>query len=282
MRRTALGFGAAAAVALPVLVGAVYALLAAAGLAGAGSDGFTTAHFRDVLADAATWRGVGWSIWIAAASTLLATAAAIGIAAMYRGTGLLDRTSRMFAALPLPVPHLVAAVLAVLVLGQSGLLARVAYAAGFISSPAEMPALVYDRWGIGLILAMTWKEIPFLSIIAVSLLATRGSGTEEAARTLGATPAQVMSRITLPLLMRGLLPAVVAVFVFVVGNYEMAVLMAPSDPLALPLMIEERLNDPDLGRRGGAYVLALLALGIGAVAVAAHELSRARWERLTA
>jgi hypothetical protein len=37
-----------------------------------------------------------------------------------------------------------------------------------------MPALVSDGWGLGLIAALTWKEIPFLALVAFSILATTG------------------------------------------------------------------------------------------------------------
>ena len=55
-------------------------------------------------------------------------------------------------------------------------------------------------------------------------------------------------------------------------------MLAPSDPLALPLLVAERAADPDLARRGDAYVVSLLLLSIAAVAVALHEWTRARWE----
>jgi hypothetical protein len=61
------------------------------------------------------------------------------------------------------------------------------------------------------------------------------------------------------------------------GNWEAAALLAPSRPLALPLLAAERAADPDLARRADAYVVTLLLLALGALAVAAHEWTRARW-----
>jgi ABC-type uncharacterized transport system YnjBCD permease subunit len=73
-----------------------------------------------------------------------------------------------------------------------------------------------------------------------------------------------------------MLPAAVAVFTFVAGSYEAAVILAPSDPLPLPLLTWERFVDAGLDRRGDAYVLALLGLWIAALAVVAHEVVRAK------
>jgi putative spermidine/putrescine transport system permease protein len=125
---------------------------------------------------------------------------------------------------------------------------------------------------------LAWKEMAFLAIVSSALLVTRGAAAEEAARTLGASPLETFRRITWPLLWRGLAPAVVAVFVFVAGNYEVAALLAPSDPLALPLLVVQRATDPDLARHGDAYVVSVLLLVIASAAVAVHEWVRARWE----
>lgn len=271
------GWLAALVVAAPVVVGVGYAALGALGRAGAGRSGDVSLdRLARVLAEPAVWESTAWTLWIAAASTALAFGGAVVVAAAFRGGGWMDRAARAATALPLPVPHLVAALLALLVLGQSGLLARGAHAFGWIAAPGEMPALVYDRAGAGVILALAWKELAFLAVVAVSVLAERGPALEEAARTLGASRWQAFRRVTLPVLTRALLPATVAVFTFAFGSYEVALLLAPSDPLPLPLLTMERHLDADLTRRGDAFVLVLLAAALAAVAVAAHEWIRAR------
>ena len=80
--------------------------------------------------------------------------------------------------------------------------------------------------------------------------------------------------MTWPSLWRGLLPALVAVFAFAAGSFEIAALLGPSDPLALPALTIERYEELDLARRGEGYVLTLLALALAGVAVALHEGAR--------
>jgi ABC-type spermidine/putrescine transport system permease subunit I len=131
---------------------------------------------------------------------------------------------------------------------------------------------------VGLVLTLAWKELAFLALVATTLLAGQGRAAEEAARTLGAGRWGAFARVTWPALWRGMLPSLVAVFVFAAGNYEAAALLAPSEPTALPLLTVERAEDPDLARRADAHVVTLLALALAAAAVAAHEWARARWE----
>lgn len=272
---------AAGAVAAPVVVGIGYAALGALDLVGVGAGTRPgLARIGRVLSEPAVLAGALWSVRVAAISTILATAGAMGVAIVFRGRGWADRLGRTLALLPLPIPHVVAGALGVLLLAQSGLLARVGFAVGVIESPATMPPLVYDRAGVGLVAALAWKELPFLALIAFSVLSGRVAVAEEAARTLGASRLQVARRVTFPLLWRGMLPGIVAVFAFAAGSYEAAALLAPSDPLALPLITMERYTDSSLERRGDAFVLTLLAVAIAAVAVAVHERVRTRWEAL--
>jgi putative spermidine/putrescine transport system permease protein len=262
--------------ALPALAGLLYALAAATGLGGFGPRHFTIERIARVLHEAAVWRGLLWTMGTAAGATLLASLGAVAVAVAFRGSSTGDRLARRLAVLPLAVPHIVAAAVFVLLLGQSGFVARLLAAAGIVASPDAVPALVYDSWGVGFMLALAWKEMPFLALLAFTVLATRGSALEETARSLGAGPRDIFRRVTWPILWRGLLPGVIAVFAFVAGSYEAAVLLAPSDPLALPLLTAERYTDPDLARRGDAFVLVLLGFTLAAVAVALHEWARAR------
>ncbi|GJG86901.1 hypothetical protein tb265_20820 [Gemmatimonadetes bacterium T265] len=275
-RSTAAPLLTALLVAAPVLAGVGYAAAGALGLAGVGASGFTTARLARVLADARTWASLAWTLRTALVATALAAALGVGVAATFRGTRAADRAARALAVVPLPIPQVVAASSAVLVLGQSGLLSRLGHAAGLVATPQGMPALVYDRWGVSLVAALAWKEFPFLALVAGSVLAARGAAAEEAARTLGASPRAVFRLVTWPLLWRAMLPSVIAVFVFVAGSYEAAALIGPSDPLPLQSLIRERYADLDLAARGDAYVLTLLALAVAAAAVAAHEWANAR------
>lgn len=270
-----------ALVAAPVLVGIGYCLAAALGYTGVGAGADPGAsRIGRVLAESAVWRSAGWTLWIAAASTALATAGAVLAAALFRGASTTDRVMRGVTVLPLPVPHVVAGLIGLLILGQSGLLARLLFAAGFIDGPAAMPELVFDRAGTGLILSLAWKEFAFLAAVAFSALASDVSSLDDAARTLGASRLRAWLAITLPLLLRAMLPAIAAVFAFVLGSYEAAALLAPSSPLPLPVLTMERYFDPDLARRPDAYVLSLLGFMLAACAVAVHEVARTRWSSL--
>lgn len=264
---------AALAVATPVLVGIGYGV--AAIIAGGGGGGVASeaagARVARVLSEPLVWRGVLWSLRVSATATLMAAAAAILVAVVFRGRSRGARLGRALSLIPLPLPWIIAALAMLLLLGQGGWLARAAFHLGWIDAPAGMPPLVHDRAGIGATLALAWKAFPFLALTAFSLILREGPALEEAGRTLGATPRQVALRILVPRLARGMVAPILAVFVFVFGSWESLVLLAPSDPLPLPLLIQERFLDIGLSRREDAHVLAILALciGLGVITIAA-------------
>jgi putative spermidine/putrescine transport system permease protein len=252
---------------VPIVVGVGYLIAGALGVVG-DTDGAAVGR---TLRDAAVWRSVALSVWIAGVGTALALGGALMIALTLGGSARLDKFARTIAALPLPVPNVAAAVGVLLLLSQSGWLSRVAVQLQLSATPAQFPALVYDPWAVGVIIAVVWKELPFLTLVALSLQALRGGALTDAARTLGATPWQAARTITLPLLLRSMTPSVIAVFVFVLGSLELPLVLAPSSPLALPLLIQERRQSLDAASHGEAFVIALLATLLALVAVAVHE-----------
>lgn len=271
--RRAAGVLAAATLATPTLVGLLY--LARRAFSDETGSWSTTRLLR-LVTDARIWQSLGWSAGTALAATLLAGAAATALAVSLRARSPADRVAHGLALLPLPVPHLVAAALGVLLFASSGLLSRVLLALGFLPSLDASPALLYDRFGLGVILVLAWKEFPFLLLTASATLAQRGADLEEAARTLGASPWQRLRYVTWPLLQRSLAPALLAVFAFAAGCWEIAALLGPSDPLPWPVLLHERATDPSLVARGDADALALLALLAGLLLVTLHEWLRAR------
>ncbi|HYW52069.1 MAG TPA: ABC transporter permease subunit [Gemmatimonadaceae bacterium] len=252
---------------MPIAAGIGYLIAGASGLAGEDARGAAAR----ALSDPDVVRAALLSLWIATAGTVIALAGALVITLGFGGDGHLDRVTRRIVALPLPVPTVAAAVAILLLLSQSGWISRVATRLQLIATPAEFPALVYDPLAIGVIAAVVWKELPFLLIVALGLQSLRGRALADAARTLGASRLQVLRTVTLPLLLRGMAPSIVAVFVFVLGSLELPLLLAPSSPLALPLLIQERRQALDVAAHGEAYVIALLATAVALVAAVAHE-----------
>ncbi len=204
------------------------------------------------------WPALGFSLWVSGASTLLSAAGALllTLPAARRSAGAEARGAAL--NLSLAFPHLVWAVGLLLLLGQSGLLARGAAALGLIERPADFPVLVRDRYGIGIILGYVTKEIPFLALIVLAVLRAQPAGYDLAAENLGATRLQRLRYVTLPLVLPALAAGALLVFAFVLGAYEVPALLGVRYPRMLSVLALEFFTNPDLRSRAEGMAISLV------------------------
>ncbi len=243
--------------------GLVLALLQSLGYAVYGAPGgLSLDAYRELLTSGEFWRSLGLSLWIAFAATSLAAVFGTAFALVLHSLrgGLL----RFLFALTLPIPHVVAAVVTLLMVSQSGLLSRLIHAAGLTAGPADFPALLYDGRGLGVILELVWKETPFTGLAVLAALAQIDPRLLEAARTLGAAPAARLLRVTLPLIVPSLLAASVLVFAYTLSSFEVPSLLGATSPTTLPVLAYRAFTDTDLGRRAAAMALSVVVALFGA------------------
>ena len=204
------------------------------------------------------WNGLLLTFWVSFATTFLSAVIAVILAMALRETFFGKRLSVFLFQLNLPIPHVVAAIGIAFVFSQSGLGARFAAEMGWIEFPKDFPVLIRDKWGIGIILAYLWKEIPFVGIIVLAILQSLGEDYEELARSLGANRWQRFRYVILPLIMPGLLSVSIIVFAFIFGAYEVPKLLGVRYPEMLPVMTLEFFQNPDLNARSEGMALSII------------------------
>jgi putative spermidine/putrescine transport system permease protein len=220
--------------------------------------------YRNVLSDATPagrefWGALGFSLWVSGASTLLSAAGALLLAVALSGRRRPPDGATLLALnLNLAFPHLVWAVALSLLLAQSGLLARLAFALGLIDGPAQFPVLVRDRYGLGIILHYVSKEIPFLVLIVLAVLRTQGQVYDLVAENLGAGRRQRLRYVTLPLVLPALTAGAALVFAFIFGAYEVPALLGVRYPRTLAVLALDLFVNPDLGRRAEGMAISLI------------------------
>lgn len=229
--------------------------------------GPTLRFYREALVSADFARSLLLTLWIAAASTALASVFGLGLALLLRKATFAQRIVLVLVQLPLPVPHLVAGVGVALLLAQSGIFARLLHALGLVAAPAAFPPLVQDRAAVGVIVTYVWKELPFMTLAALAGLQASGAELERAARNLGATPWRALRHVTLPLVAPSLGGAALIVFAYVFGAFEVPLLLGQSYPRALAVEAYARYQDTDLAVRPAALALNTLIAALTALAV---------------
>jgi putative spermidine/putrescine transport system permease protein len=260
---------------------AVVALLFGGGLAlglvqslgylpAAGMSSLTLGHFARVLRDPDFLESLGLTLYIALTSTLMAAALSVAAALAFNALAERSRAVRFVFQIPLTVPHLVIAVAVAFMLAPSGLLARVLQTAGFISSAEDFPLLVNDPWGVGILAAYVWKEVPFITLMILAVLRAGGAELLDVGRTLKAGRWQRFRHITLPMILPSLGAASLIVFAYTFGAFEIPYLLGQTYPMMLPVWAYKAYSDVDLLSRpeGIAAGLVIAAMVTAAVALA--------------
>ncbi|MBV7333164.1 ABC transporter permease subunit [Chloroflexi bacterium TSY] len=236
-----------------------------------GLTDFTIQHYVDALTDRnfvqSLWLTFRIAFWSTFLSCVLAVAFALVLRESFRGS---QFTTFLFQV-PLPIPHLVAANGIVLLVTQSGLLARFGVAAGLIERPADFPIMVFDRAGIAIILTFLWKEVPFIGLVVLAILQSVGPQFEEIAQTLGANRWQRFWNVLLPLIMPGILSTSIIVFAFVFASYEIPLLLGVRFPTTLPVLAFQHYQDPDLALRPQAMAISVILAIIAVALLAAYR-----------
>ncbi|MDP9484799.1 MAG: ABC transporter permease subunit [Actinomycetota bacterium] len=229
--------------------------------------------YRDVLASREFLDSLLLTFYVAGVSTALATVLAVLAAlALRHGSG---RMVSVVFQVPITIPHLVAAVGIALVVSQTGLGARLAAALGLIGEPAEFPALLYDRYSIGIILTYVWKEVPFIALVVLAGLRGVAGELEEVASTLGANAWQRFWYVVFPVIAPGIVAASLIVFAFTFGAFEVPFLLGRSYPTILPVMAYDEYRSVNLTDRPAAMAInVLIALITGLSAALYLRLSR--------
>lgn len=202
------------------------------------------------------WVSLGFSLWVSIASTVVSSAIALVLAVWLSARS--NNADTLALNWNLAFPHLVWSVALLLFLSQSGLLARWAASLGIITTPDQFPVLVRDRFGVGVILSYLGKEIPFLTLILLSVLRSQSIRYEVVAENLGASRWQRLRYVTIPQVLPALLAGDLLVFGFIFSSYEVPALLGVGYPRALPVLALRFFLDPDLRARSEGMVISLI------------------------
>lgn len=207
----------------------------------------------------------------AAAAGVLGTALCAALVGLRRIGG---RTLSLIR-LPILIPHTVTALFMILILSQTGLLARWAWSFGLIPDAGHFPQLLYTAGYTGTILAYLWKEIPFVAYFTLALMAGVSETLGEAAENLGASPLKSFLSVTLPLSLPAVSKAFLIIFIFAFGGYELPLLLGATLPKALPVYAHLSYMSPELRQRPAAMALyGLLLLLSVSMAALYHALTQ--------
>ena len=220
------------------------------------SNSISLQAYVDVFTDRRFFDSLLFSSKIALISTVVSVVIAIAVSMALRKTFFGRRFAIFVYQFNIPVPHLVVAISALFLFTQSGLVSRGLYEIGLINSPSAFPLIVFDKDGIGIMLAFILKFFPFIGIAILSLLLSTIGDYEQQASTLGANKWQRFRYVLLPMMMPSILFSSILVFAYAFGSYEVPFLLGSTAPKALALLAYQDFTSIDLNTRPEAMAMA--------------------------
>lgn len=222
--------------------GLVLVLLQSLGWTPSGTAWSFSAYAALLDPASAFWPALRHSLALAVGATILSLVLGMLIAWI-----LVARKSRwlsLAAHTPILVPHVVGALIILVLLAPTGLVSRVLLASGVIDSDRAFPILVQDPLGVGVIALYAWKEAPFVALVVAAALRNVDERIVQQARNLGARGWSLFRHAYLPYAWPGLATAGLLVFAFVLGAYEGPLLLGALHPSAAPVLAVNRFTNP--------------------------------------
>ena len=233
------------------------------------SQALDASAWQALWIDPQTLRALGLTLWTGLVSTVLVW----GTVALLLAHGFVrQRLVCWLSWLPalLATPHAALAIGLVLWLSPSGWALRLVSPGltGFDTPPPWLTT--QDPWGLGLILALWLKEVPFLLWVAATQLQRedlrrRWQAEFALAQTLGRTPDQAFAQVVWPQLATRLRWPLLAVLAYGLTVVDMALIIGPASPPTLAVLAWQWLGDADVAMQAQG---AAAAFGLTAVVAA--------------
>ncbi|MBU3023072.1 ABC transporter permease [Aestuariibacter sp. A3R04] len=258
---------------IPVLAGLVGVVFPALGYFPAiGANTFSTAVFIALFSLDDVWQMIWLSLFTGLGSTLVAIAGAFFILATFYQSAMLGKIQGILSPF-LVFPHAAAAIALLFAFSPSGLFARIAAYASDVSLPSSGGGVFpYDAFGISVLFALSLKELPFIILMALSvmsqpLMQKKLTGFAKVGTTLGYSPVACFFKLVVPAIFAQIKLPILAVLVFATSNVEIPLILGPNNPSTLAVAIMHWFNHIDLSMRLLASSAAVVQIAVSAVAL---------------
>ncbi len=229
-------------VVVPVLSGLVYAGLYSFGIVGILNTGFTIENWKGVLTEPPFWTSISFSFYVAVVSMILSLTLSLSMALSWKKS-LHNGSLSTAMYLPLCFPGTVMAFFVFQMLSKSGFLSRLGFESGVLTQLKDFPEFINDAYGIGIIITMVVLITPFFVILFSNLYQSEKIENYKAmASTFGASKSQILRKVTLPILLKKSSVTIYLFGVFVMGSYEIPLLLGRQNPQMISVAILQKIQ----------------------------------------
>jgi len=243
---------------LPFTLAFGYAILYSFGIIGVVNEGFTLSFWKEVFKSSTLGTSFLYSGIIAAVGVFLSVSLALWVVLKFKES-FNNKYLSFIIYMPLAVPGIVSAFFTYQLFAQSGFFARLSYQLNWIETAQQFPDLVNDNWAIGIIITFISLLTPFFILLYLNIYKDeRIEELSQLSRALGANKKQIALKVSLPIMLKKSWVLIVLYFIFLLGAYEVPLILGQESPQMLSVLILRELKQFDLTKISEGYVMAVV------------------------
>ena len=158
----------------------------------------------------------------------------------------------------LGMPHIVVAMMMVMLLSQTGIASSVAFRLGLSDGAGSFPWLVRDSRGTGIIITFIWKYFPYIGLSALGVLQGASLEYEQQAAVLGVGKFKRFFHVVLPRIIPAVSTAAIIVFAAAFGEYEIPAILGSTAHRTLSVMVYLKYCDMSTKNPPQAYAMMIM------------------------
>lgn len=194
---------------------------------------FTLKYYLELFNDKSFLTSILFNFEISIISSVIALI--LGVLVSYSLYKKYSKLSFNLLKLPLIIPHIIGVLIIITIFSQSGILSRILFNLGLITSNENFPLLINDNNGLGIILTYVWKETAFIAIVTYGIMNKIDKNIVLSAKNLGANDKTIFLKIIMPLCKKGILTNFLIIFAFSFTSFEVPYLIGPTAKRTLPV-----------------------------------------------
>lgn len=243
---------------VPLAGGIFYALFYSVGILGLLSEGFTLKHWLQLLQNQEVWQSLFYTFYLMILSLVLILLLAL-LVTWWWLMGHFYKSFYNSLFVPFTFSPLIAAFAWFYILSPGGVLSRLTANLGWIQGIEEFPRWVQDEYGIGILVTHVFLIFPLFSLLFIEQARKeKFSELLQVAFSLGSSKWQFFKTIFFPFLFQKTRVLIVLYAIFLMGTYEVPLLLGQSSPRVVTVFIIDKMTRFNLQDIHNAYALVCL------------------------
>jgi ABC-type spermidine/putrescine transport system permease subunit II len=146
---------------------------------------------------------------------------------------------------------------------NSGIISRFFFQISLIDNLDQFPSLLYEKYGLGIILTYVLKGTPFISLFVLNLMNQISESYDDVAFTLGAGEYQLLKKVYLPLSKDMIVWCGMILFAYDFGSFEVPYLLGIQKIQMLSVLLYSSYISPGIDIIPTTMAIAIILLILG-------------------